>query len=68
MIRHHGENASAAKVLSTNSTHLIVVKYLFGGTDRCSIYIDPIPGATEPTTPEPSHPREKAILLGACSL
>jgi hypothetical protein len=52
MVSHHGENASSSKVLALNSVHLVVVKYAFGGSGQCSLYIDPTPGHGEPATPD----------------
>ncbi len=50
-----GDRATASKVLSLNTTHLIVVKYVFetlGLVDSASIYIDPTPGDREPAFPD----------------
>jgi len=40
--------ASASKILTTNTTHLVVIKYWFGTLGLGSLYIDPVPGGTEP--------------------
>jgi hypothetical protein len=48
-IRSEGsDSATARTVLTTNTTHLIVIKYIFGSNDFASLYIDPVPGAPEP--------------------
>jgi len=48
-IRSEGsDSATASTVLTTNTTHFIVMKYTFGSNDFASLYIDPVPGAPEP--------------------
>jgi Immunoglobulin I-set domain len=48
-IRSEGSDAATAStVLTTNTTHLIVIKYTFGSNDFASLYVDPVPGAPEP--------------------
>ncbi len=53
-VAEHGENSQLSKTLAVNTTHLIVVKYGFrvGNQDRVILFIDPIPGGNEPTTPD----------------
>ena len=36
---------SAGKILGTNETHMVVLKYAFGTSGQASLYIDPTPGA-----------------------
>ena len=43
---------SAGKILGTNETHLVVLKYAFGTSSQASLYIDPTPGGLEPATPD----------------
>ena len=45
------DRATASAVLSSNTTHLIVMKYTFGAGAFASIYIDPNPGGSEPASP-----------------
>jgi hypothetical protein len=40
--------STSGTVLMPNTTHLIVIKYTFGGLGLGSLYIDPVPGGTEP--------------------
>ena len=42
---------AAGGLLSTNTTHLIVLKYTFGFRQAAGLYIDPSPGDLEPATP-----------------
>jgi len=52
-IAHAGSDRSTAQtVLMTNTTHLIVMKYNFGSNDYVSLYIDPLPGGSEPAVPD----------------
>jgi hypothetical protein len=46
------DSATARTILTTNTTHLIVMKYAFGISNGiASIYIDPVPGGPEPAIP-----------------
>jgi len=45
------DRATAATVLASNTTHLIVLKYNFGPNALAGIYIDPVPGSPEPASP-----------------
>ncbi len=40
--------SSSGAILATNTTHLIVIKYTFSSLGLGSLYIDPVPGGTEP--------------------
>jgi hypothetical protein len=52
-IRHTGASeVSATNVLNMGETHLIVMKYTFGGTGKADLFIDPNPLGTEPTNPD----------------
>jgi hypothetical protein len=51
-VSHRGDSARAAKPISTNVTHLIVVKYGFTGSGQSTLYIDPPVGKGEPATPD----------------
>jgi hypothetical protein len=44
--------ATANTILAPNTTHLIVIKYQFGTLGLGSLYIDPVPGGTEPVNPD----------------
>jgi fibronectin-binding autotransporter adhesin len=46
--RLNGETAWTGD-LADNTTYLVVLKYTFGSAAGCSIYVNPIPGGTEPT-------------------
>lgn len=37
--------------LPANSTHLIVLKYIFGSAGQSALYVDPVPGGSEPASP-----------------
>jgi hypothetical protein len=50
-ISHTGADPVRTRtVLATNTTHFIVMKYLFGSGGRASIYVDPVPGNPEPAS------------------
>jgi hypothetical protein len=52
-VSHNGDDPSAARVnLATNTTHLIVLKYTFSAVGRASLYINPVPGGSEPASPD----------------
>ncbi len=53
-VAEHGENSQLTRTLTTNTTHLLVVKYQFrvGTQDRVSLFLDPTPGGSEPATPD----------------
>ena len=55
-IRKNGSTTiTAAAVLTTNVTQFVVAKYVFNagtGDDTVSLFINPVPGATEPVTPD----------------
>jgi hypothetical protein len=40
---------SASTVFSLDTTYLVVAEYTFGGTGSASLYLDPIPGGSQPT-------------------
>lgn len=44
------DSASIRQTLLTNTTHLIVVKYIFSANGQGSIYLDPTPGSVEPSS------------------
>ena len=44
--------SSASTILTPNTMHLIVIKYQFGTAGQGSLYIDPVPGGTEPLSPD----------------
>lgn len=47
VISHNGNDPlTGPDILTRNATHLIVLKYQFGGPGRCSLYIDPPTGGT----------------------
>ncbi len=47
-IRNAGSDpAFSSKILASNTTHLIVLKYAFG-FGQASLFVDPIPGSAEP--------------------
>ena len=46
-----GDPTSWRGSLTTNTTHLIVLKYLFSGRGVASLYVDPTPGGVEPSSP-----------------
>lgn len=43
--------AKVRQTLAANTTHLIVMKYVFGSSGQASIYVDPTPGGGEPNSP-----------------
>jgi hypothetical protein len=45
--RLNGETAWTGD-LADNTTYLVVLKYAFGASSKCSLYINPTPGSTEP--------------------
>ena len=45
-----GDSSTGGVGLTTNSTHFIVLKYLFGSTGQASMYVDPAPGGVEPSS------------------
>ena len=53
-VEEHGEQSQLTRTLTTNTTHLMVVKYQFqvGTQDWVSLFIDPTPGGSEPATPD----------------
>ena len=45
-----GDSRSGGLGLTVNSTHFIVLKYVFGSAGQASIYVDPTPGGVEPSS------------------
>ncbi len=48
------DSATVRVTLAPNTTHFIVMKYVFGSSSQASIYLDPLPGGTEPNSPNAS--------------
>jgi len=44
-----GTTAWSGKSLTVSNDYLVVVKYTFGSSGKCQLYINPTPGAAEPT-------------------
>lgn len=51
-IRCLGAQSRAAKLLALNTTHLIVAKFSFNNGGQASLFLDPLAGQIEPTTPD----------------
>lgn len=52
-IRHTENDVDfTSNIFFTNTTHLLVMKYLFGLWGNAQLYVDPIPGEPEPQNPD----------------
>ena len=47
--RLNGTTIWGTNTLSTNLDYLIVLKYTFGNSGTCNLYINPVPGSAEPS-------------------
>ena len=45
-----GDSSTGGAGLTANSTHFIVLKYIFGSTGQARMYVDPTPGGVEPSS------------------
>ena len=52
-IGHAGDDpATVRRLYTTNTLHFVVLKYTFSTLGAASIYVDPVPGAPEPASPD----------------
>jgi hypothetical protein len=61
-VGHTGDDPNTARVtLATNTTHLVVLKYAFSAVGQASLYINPVPGGSEPASPDAATESNEGI-------